>query len=422
MIRFREVLKDRNFLLLWLGQVISNFGDRLTQMALVALVYQRTPGSALALAKLISFTIIPVFIIGPIAGAWVDRLNKKSTMIISDIFRGIFILSIPLFIHLNQILLIYFVAFLTFSISRFFIPSKMAIIPNIVSRDKLLVANTLSDTTHMIGNIVGLVAAGVIVNIPRIGAVGGFYIDAATFFVSAGLIAMIIQREFVKDVAEDLKTTREAFGNSIRRSIVGEIKEGFGYFAKYKNMHFIVYVFFLLMAGIGAMSCVTIVFIQDAFGTATRDLGFLGMFLAGGLFLGTLFYGRFGQRLEKRTMILASFVASGIFLILFTIFVKGYPNLLVAGIFSGLLGAAVSPITVSTNTLTQEMIPEDMRGRIFSSLEVVIHLAFLVFMFLAAYISKCVDRFWILIATGVVFSVSGLAGIFLEGRRRANYP
>lgn len=69
MIRFREVLSNRNFLFLWLGQLVSNFGDRLNQMALVALVYQRDPGNEVALAKLISFTIIPVFIIGPIAGA-----------------------------------------------------------------------------------------------------------------------------------------------------------------------------------------------------------------------------------------------------------------------------------------------------------------------------------------------------------------
>jgi hypothetical protein len=73
MVKFRDVLTNRDFLFLWLGQIVSNFGDRLNQMALVALVYQRNPGNEVALAKLISFTIIPVFIIGPIAGVWVSR-------------------------------------------------------------------------------------------------------------------------------------------------------------------------------------------------------------------------------------------------------------------------------------------------------------------------------------------------------------
>ena len=183
------MLTNRNFLFLWLGQVISNFGDRLNQMALVALIYQRNPGSEVALAKLISFTIIPVFLVGPIAGAWVDRLNRRKIMIISDVLRGILVLSIPICIRANQILLVYLAIFITFSLSRFFIPSKMALIPELVPKDKLLVANTLNDTTHMIGNVVGLVVAGIIVNIAFIGAIGGFYIDSATFFISASFSA-----------------------------------------------------------------------------------------------------------------------------------------------------------------------------------------------------------------------------------------
>ena len=414
MTRFRDVLKDRNFLCLWMAQIISNFGDRLTQMALVALVYQRTPGSAIALAKLISFTIIPVFLIGPIAGAWIDRLNKRNVMVISDLLRGVLILTIPLFIMLHQILLVYLAVFLAFSLSRFFIPSRMAIIPDIVSKDKLLVANTLADTTHMLGNVMGLVVAGMLVNIKFIGAIGGFYIDAMTFFASAGLIAMMVQRSFVKEVREVLLVTKEALSRSIRESIFAEIKDGIIYLKKYSQMHFIVYVFFLLMAGIGAISCVVIVFIQESFGTATLDLGLIGMFMVGGLLLGTLLYGKLGQRMEKARTILLSFIATGISVILFTLFVRQYPNILVSGLLAWLIGMAASPIMVSVNTMTHETMPEGARGRIFSSLEAIIHLAFLVFMFLAAYAAKYVERFWILIAVGAIFVFCGFIGVTLK--------
>ena len=412
MIRFRDVLTNKNFLFLWLGQVISNFGDRLNQMALVALVYQRNPGSEIALAKLISFTIIPVFVIGPIAGAWVDRLNRRNTMMISDILRGVLVLSIPLFIKANQILLVYLAIFLTFSISRFFIPSKMALIPELVPKDKLLVANTLNDTTHMIGNVVGLVVAGVIVNVAFIGAIGGFYIDSATFFISATLIAMIAKRRSAGHVKEDLVVTGRAFENSLRRTIFSEIKEGLSYLIKYSDMRFVVYVFFLLMAGIGAISCVIIVFIQNAFGTSTRDLGFLGMFLVGGLFSGAILYGKFCQKIPKRKAIHLSFTASGIAMILFTLVVNRYPNLLLGGMLVGLLGLTISPIMVTTNTLAHETMPEEVRGRIFSSLEAVIHLAFLVFMFVAAYAAKYIDRFWIIIAVGLVYFICGVVRLF----------
>lgn len=412
MTRFRDVLKDRNFFFLWIAQIISNFGDRLNQMALVALVYQRAPGSAIALAKLISFTIIPVFLIGPIAGAWVDRLNKRNVMIISDLLRGALVLTLPFFIVHSQILPIYLIVFVTFSISRFFIPSKMAIIPDIVPKDKLLVANTLADTTHMLGNVMGLVVAGMIVNIKFIGAIGGFYIDAVSFFMSAALITMMVQKEFISHVREDLQVAKEAISSSIRGSVFEDIKEGISYLKKYAQMHFILYVFFLLMAGLGAISCVIIVFIQESFGTSTLDVGLIGMFAVGGLLLGTLLYGKFGQRTGKKKAVLWSFVTTGISVILFAFFVKRYPNILASGVLSGLIGMAVSPIMVSINTMTHETMPEEARGRTFSSLEAVIHLAFLVFMFLAAYAAKYVERFWIVIAVGALFSLCGLAGIF----------
>jgi hypothetical protein len=61
--------------------------------------------------------------------------------------------------------------------------------------------------------------------------------------------------------------------------------------------------------------------------------------------------------------------------------------------------------------MTHETMPKEARGRIFSSLEAVIHLAFLIFMFLAAYAAKYIERFWIVIAVGACFSLCGLAGI-----------
>jgi len=118
-------------------------------------------------------------------------------------------------------------------------------------------------------------------------------------------------------------------------------------------------------------------------------------------------------------MVYLSFIASGIAVILFTLFVRRYPNLFIAGLVSGLIGMTAGPIMVSANTLTHETIPESARGRIFSSLEAVIHLAFLAFMFIAAYAAKYIDRFWILIAAGMLFSICGLMGFYPEAKRKA---
>lgn len=424
MARFRDLFRNRNFLFLWFGQVVSNFGDRLNQMALVALVYQHAPESEMALAKLISFTIIPVFIIGPIAGAWVDRLNKKHVMVVSDMVRGVLVLLIPLFIVTKQILLIYLIIFIVFSLSRFFIPSKMAIIPDIVPKEKFLMANTLQETTRMIGNVVGLVVAGIIVNIACIGAIGGFYIDAATFFISAAFIGMMVYRKHAAnqtDMKDELDVTKKALEQSLRKSLFREVKDGMAYITKYEGMRFIVAISFLLLAGVGAISCVVIVFIQNAFGTSTRDLGLIGMFLVCGLFAGTLLYGKIGQKRNRKKVIYYSFAASGIALMLFTVFVRHYPNIVIAGTAAALLGGAVSPIMAAINTLTHELISEDMRGRIFSTLEAVIHFSFLICMFAASYLAQYIDRFWIITGVGVLFLLAGIAGIF-RTKRKIIYP
>jgi len=419
MARFRTLLfKNRNFGLLWLAQIISNFGDRISQMALIALVYGVAPGSSLALAKAMSFTIIPVFVIGPVAGAWVDRWDKKDVMVISDILRGLLAFALPFCIARNNLPLVYLIIFLLFSISRFFISSKMAIIPELVAREELLAANSLADTTKMIGNAIGLVVAGLIVHVQFIGATGGFVIYGISSFASAALMGMIVRKEFLVHLREDLIIATQALEHSIRKSIFAEIREGVLVMVRRRAIRFIVFTLSFLMAGAGAIYCVIITFVQDSFGNATKDLSFLIFSLLMGLLAGTVLYGRLGGNLSKKKVILLSFVTSGLSVIVFTLAVRSWPNLLLAGALSFGMGLAASPIMVSANTFAHEMTPEDVRGKVFSSLEAVIHLAFLVFMFLTGLLEHSVGKMVILVGSGAVFSLFGLAGFLVETRRR----
>ena len=164
MSKIREVFKNRNFFLLWLGQIISQLGDRLDQMALIAFVYLRAPGSTMQIAKILSFTIIPVFLIGPIAGVYVDRWDRRRTMCVCDILRALLVFTIPFFLfYAKNIIPIYIVVFVVFSIGRFFVPAKLAIIPDLVGKKDLLLANSLVNTTGMIAAILGFGVSGVVV-------------------------------------------------------------------------------------------------------------------------------------------------------------------------------------------------------------------------------------------------------------------
>jgi len=411
MAHVRELLKDKNFFLLWFAQIVSNFGDRLNQMALIGLIYIRTPGSTIELAKLLSFTIIPVFIIGPIAGIYVDRWNRRATMIACDIIRGLLVLLIPLIIKYSTSMVpIYVVVFIIFSVTRFFVPSKLSIIPDIVHKDKLLLANSLSSTTMMIATIVSFGFSGIIV--AAFGPQAGFYIDSASYFISAILVFFVAVK-----LKENIKSGEAGakFAGISRRTIVGDIKEGMEYLKGHKDIRMVANTMFLIMAGVGSVYIVIIVFIQEALRSSTKHLGLLVMFLGIGLFLGSIIYGKFGSKFSKRKVINFGLLTTGLTIVLFTICLKLIPSFFIAGLLSIALGTFSAPIIVSSNTLLHEVTHDEMRGRIFSSLEIVMHAGFLLFMFLASLAAEKTAGYWVLITTGILFSTIGLIKLIRLG-------
>jgi len=416
MARVRELLRDKNFSLLWCSQIISNFGDRLNQMALIGLMYARTPGSTLELAKLLSFTIIPVFIVGPIAGIYVDRWNRKYTMIFCDLARGLLVLFVPLAItYFRSMVPVYILVFIIFSATRFFLPSKLSIIPDIVHKDKLLLANSLTSTTMMIATIVGFGFGGIIVG--RLGAKGGFYVDSITYFISAVMLSSVAIR-FKR--AGNFSAPREKLRKILKKTILGDIKEGLLYLRDHRDIRMVANTMFLLMAGVGSIYIIIIVFVQEALGSSTEHLGLLAMFLGAGLFLGSLAYGRFGAGLSKKDVISFGLFITGLVIVVFSVVLKWWPSFFAAAILSVVLGMFASPIIVSSNTLLHEVMKDEMRGRIFSSLDVIMHIAFLVFMVLTSLAGEWIGKAAVLITIGAIFSMIGLIRLVRAiSRRRA---
>ena len=184
---FRKSFQNRSFFAFWLAQLISQFGDRINQMALVGLVAGRQFGAAstMELAKLLAFTIIPVFIVGPIAGVYVDRWDRKKTLFFCDLLRGILILTIPfIFIAQHSMIPIYIVVFLAFCLSRFYVPAKMSIIPELVSQENLHMANSLATVTGMIAFVAGVIRfsmlAGSIFSVASMSAMTGIAPHSST--------------------------------------------------------------------------------------------------------------------------------------------------------------------------------------------------------------------------------------------------
>jgi MFS family permease len=199
--------------------------------------------------------------------------------------------------------------------------------------------------------------------------------------------------------------------SSVPFKLFREIKEGILYFIKQKEIRFTASIMFLLFSALGAVSVVWIVFIQNTLHSATKDLGLLFMFLGAGLFLGSLIYGRFGQRLSHYKIIFASLILNGIMLAVFAITLQSHPYFLSAAVLSLLLGICVSPVIIASNTIIHNVSENQMMGKIFSSMEMVMHLGFVLFMFISSFLANKIPSGHILITVGAIFGILGLINL-----------
>ena len=124
------------FSALWVGQLVSLFGDRVHQVALAFLVLETT-GSALAVSLVFAAATLPNLVLGPIAGTLVDRWDQKQVMVVSDLLRAAVVVLIPV-AAVTHVWLVYPLVFVLTSVSIFFRPARTAVLPRIVRDDELV--------------------------------------------------------------------------------------------------------------------------------------------------------------------------------------------------------------------------------------------------------------------------------------------
>jgi predicted MFS family arabinose efflux permease len=263
----------------------------------------------------------------------------------------------------------------------------------------------------MIAAVLGFGISGMIVE--RLKAAGGFYLDSLSFLVSGTLI-FLIAKKFSASMS--LGKVSKDIAEVIRKSVVQEIKEGMLYFVNHKDIRLTAGIMFFLWSALGAVYVVIIAFVQKTLHSATKDLGLLIMFLGIGLFVGSLIYGRFGQRISQYKVIFTSLALSGFMLIIFAVVLQNYPYFISAAALSLSLGIFISPIMIASNTIIHKVSDNAMMGKVFSSLEMVMHLAFLIFMFASSFLAERWGNFTILVIVGSLFSLLGLMNLVFRRR------
>lgn len=174
-----DVARSPAYFPLWLGQLVSNFGDTLHYIALVVLVFELT-GRGAAVALLVAVEIVPVLLLGPLAGVVIDRFDRKAVLIGADLFRAGLVASL---VWPQGVWHAYVVAAGLAAGNTFFNPTVQAVIPAITTPDQRLAANSVAWSTGRLVQIVAsAVAGGIIV---MIGTEAAFALNAATFVVSA---------------------------------------------------------------------------------------------------------------------------------------------------------------------------------------------------------------------------------------------
>jgi len=399
-LKYFKILAKRNFFCLWFGQIVSQFGDRLTQIALVGLV-SRVSMSSSHLALIMSMAIIPVFIVSPISGVYIDRWSKRKTMYISDFLRGLFILLIPIFfLKLKSFAAVYVLIFLSFSAGRFFVPAKMAFIPEISKKEDLFLANSLISITAAIAAVIGFGLGGIIVE--KWGVATAFSLDAATFFISALAVFCITTKEKGSFKVGDIIHLGKDVVSEVKRSFVWEFREGVKYIFNSNETKYAFKMFLFLFAYIGGLYVVFIRFIQEVLSSLTTDLGFVTVALGTGIFLGSLVYGRIADKFSVKKVINLSLLITSLYLIFFVVSLRAFPQTLYAIILACVLGIITSPVFVGINALIHKESDQKVLGRIFSGLEFTSHLGFLISMFICSALADFFNPFTIIVSLGII--------------------
>ena len=179
------------FSAMWLGQVISSLGDRVHQVALVFLVARVTDNSPLALGLVFGAMTLPTLLVGPLAGALVDRWDRKRVMVGSDLARAGIVGLIPVVSGLNVGLVVGLV-FVLAAVSSFFRPARSAALPQVVAEEDLLTANSAMWVADTVSDLVGYGLGGMFVAFLGSSLALAFWIDGASYLASAALVAAVV--------------------------------------------------------------------------------------------------------------------------------------------------------------------------------------------------------------------------------------
>ncbi|HZR38557.1 MAG TPA: MFS transporter [Ktedonobacteraceae bacterium] len=393
------IFRNRNFALLWVGQFVSTIGDLVLIVALPFFVYHLT-GSVLQTGIMFIVETLPRILLGSISGVFVDRWNRRWTMIISDVLRAGFLLLL-LFVNTSSLLwLIYVVACIQAIVSQFFAPAYSAITPTLVDEQQITAANSLAAFSDALNRFIGPPLGGVLLGLFGLASV--VLIDSASFLFSALMVLLIAlpPRQVAKKQVEETRAWLQLWR---------EWLEGLALVKRSRVVLTIFIVMSFMMLAQGIINVVMVVFVQQILHGDASTYGLLITTQGIGTLIGSFLAGYASKVLRPAYLIgIGLFIGAGVV----TIFIN-IPSTLVGLITLPVMGIFVIIAFITIQTLLQQSVADQYRGRIFGSFDTTISVALLIGLSIAGSLGDRLGSVLLLNASCALIALGGLIALLM---------
>lgn len=386
----RVALSNSDFRALWIGLLVSQVGDSFMLIATLELI-QRLTDSSIALGAMGVSIALPTVLFGLVAGVFVDRLDRKLAMIVSDVVRGLAVLIVLTVQSPEQIWILFVVGFIMGSMGIFFAPARNAVLPSIVGEELLLPANTLVQGTQVISMALGPTLAGFVVG--WFGTDFAFAFDSATFFVSAAAIATV---SISQKRADDRKASVAV--------VWEQLKEGVSFIRRSRTILNISITAGIAMLGLGSILVLGVRYLSQELGIGTTGFGFLISVLGVGMVAGGFLVGNYASGLRTSVVIGGGVGTLGLALLGFAM----APDYTLVLAMAFVIGACMVAARAAIAALLQSLVPDDKRGRVESAVNTIISASTTLSMGLAGFLGE-----WVGIRA--VFALAGVVTLLAAG-------
>jgi MFS family permease len=429
-----DVFRNRPFLLLWIAQAATQIGGNMVIFGLTVIIAEST-GSTTAVSALILTFLLPAVLFSALAGVFVDRLDRRLVLVFTNVLRGAAFVAI--FLVGNHLGLIYLLNIVVSTITVFFAPAEAAMIPIVVPRRQLLSANGIFTLTLNAAFALGFTLVGPLI-VKIAGAPALIVIVALLYFVAAGFCWTLpsappmTQDGGLRDARGRVREAEDAIG-----SVVAQLRDGLSYIRDHREIRWSMIYLGIAASLVGVLGVLGPSFAQKTLGLSSEDFVVVVLPLGVGIVMGILLLNAYGRLIPRRRVIEGGLIALGALLAAMALSGRisaflgssvtrtGLPDLsLLTSLLSIVVavaffaGVAYASVAIPAQTQLQEDLPEDVRGRVFGVLNMLVSVASFLPILVVGPIADLFGTTVVLVGVATLIAASGIASIYLRGPLR----